>query len=128
MGAAVTTTGERSAMSGVALVFPYVRTRARNEIVFPPLGIAALASQLRLRGIETHVYDCTFRDLAWLRGELERTRPSVVGISARVSLSGASAETAAMVRRLLPDSLLVAGGPLPSPPRARLFYRRSRQP
>ena len=101
-------------MPGVGLVFPYVRTRARNEILFPPLGIAALASQLRLRGIETHVYDCTFRDLAWLRGELERTRPSVVGISAMVSLSAATAEVAAMVRRLLPDSLLVAGGPLPS--------------
>ena len=40
-------------MSRVALVFPYFRTRAATELLFPPLGAATLAAQLRRLGIDT---------------------------------------------------------------------------
>ena len=42
-------------MSKVALVFPYFRTRSQTEMLFPPLGAATLASQLRQRGIAVRV-------------------------------------------------------------------------
>ena len=101
-------------MGRVALVFPYVRTRSANEMLFPPLGIATLAAQLRARGIETRVFDCTFSDLAALRAELEAYRPDIVGVSSMVSLSRNTFAVAAMVREVAPHALLVAGGALPT--------------
>jgi anaerobic magnesium-protoporphyrin IX monomethyl ester cyclase len=98
----------------VALVFPYVRTRAVTELLFPPLGLAALAAQLRRLGIETEVFDCTFRSLDGLRDELVAWAPDVVGVSAMVSLTGAALRVAELVRAALPEALLVAGGPLPT--------------
>jgi anaerobic magnesium-protoporphyrin IX monomethyl ester cyclase len=101
-------------MGKVALVFPYVRTRSANEMLFPPLGIATLAAHLRARGIETRVFDCTFSDFATLRAELKSYRPDIVGISSMVSLSRNTFAVAAMVREVAPDALLVAGGALPT--------------
>ena len=39
-------------MSRVALVFPYFRTKALTEMLFPPLGVASLSSQLKILGIK----------------------------------------------------------------------------
>ncbi len=98
----------------VALVFPYVRTRAATELLFPPLGLAALAAQLRRLGVETRVFDCTFASLESLRTELAAWRPDVVGVGAMVSLTAAALRVAEVVRAELPGALLVAGGPLPT--------------
>ena len=98
----------------VALVFPYVRTRVATELLFPPLGLAALAAQLRRLGVETRVFDCTFGSLERLRADLAAWRPDVVGISAMVSLTEATLRVARAVRDDLPGALLVAGGPLPT--------------
>ena len=101
-------------MGRVALVFPYVRTRSANEMLFAPLGIATLAAQLRGRDIETRVFDCTFSDLATLRAELGGYQPDIVGVSSMVSLSRNTFAVAAMVREVAPHALLVAGGALPT--------------
>ncbi len=101
-------------MSRVALVFPYFRTRSATEMLFPPLGAASLAAQLRELGIETRVFDCTFGSFAQLRDELCAYRPDVVGVYSMVSLTRNALRVAGMVREYLPDSLLVAGGPLPT--------------
>jgi anaerobic magnesium-protoporphyrin IX monomethyl ester cyclase len=98
----------------VALVFPYVRTRALTELLFPPLGLAALAAQLRRLGLETRIFDCTFGSLEKLDAELAAWAPDVVGVSAMVSQTGAALRVAAQVRAALPEALLVAGGPLPT--------------
>ena len=50
----------RSGVPRVALVFPYFRTRAATELLFPPLGAATLAAQLRRLEIDTRVFDGTF--------------------------------------------------------------------
>ena len=100
--------------SRVALVFPYVRTRSATELLFPPLGIATLAGQLRRLGIETRLFDCTFGSLEGLRGDLAAYRPQIVGISAMASLSRNTFAVAELVRAILPECLLVAGGPLPT--------------
>jgi anaerobic magnesium-protoporphyrin IX monomethyl ester cyclase len=101
-------------MSGVALVFPYFRTRAATELLFPPLGLAALAAQLRCRRVETRVFDCTFGSFEQLEHDLLSCRPDVVGISSMVSLTQNTLRIAEMVRTSLPEALLVAGGPLPT--------------
>jgi anaerobic magnesium-protoporphyrin IX monomethyl ester cyclase len=101
-------------MPGVAIVFPYFRTHAATEMLFPPLGAAALAAQLRALDVETKVFDCTFGSFEQLRADLAAFRPRIVGISSMVSLSGNTLRIAEMVREILPGSLLVAGGPLPT--------------
>jgi len=101
-------------MSKVALVFPYFRTRAPTEMLFPPLGVATLAAQLRRLEVKTKVFDCTFITLAQLRRELDSYQPDIVGIYSMVSLTRNTLAIAEMVRTSLPDSLLVAGGPLPT--------------
>ena len=101
-------------MSRVALVFPYFRTKAATEILFPPLGAAMLAGQLRRLGVETRVFDCTFGTQEQLRGDLAAYRPDIVGVYSMVSLTRNTLAVADMVRTILPQSLLVAGGPLPT--------------
>ena len=83
-------------------------------MLFPPLGIATLAAQLRRLGIETRLFDCTFGSFEALRADLSAYEPQIVGISAMASLTRNTFAVAEMVRAILPDSLLVAGGPLPT--------------
>lgn len=101
-------------MSRVALVYPYFRTRSPNEILFPPLGEACLASQLHLRGIEARIFDCTFETIEDIQKKLGDYKPDIVGIYSMVTLSQNAFKIAEMVRANISDSLLVAGGPLPT--------------
>jgi len=101
-------------MPRVALVFPYFRTRAPTEMLFAPLGVAALAGQLRKRGVDTRVFDGTFSTFEQLSTDLASYRPDIVGISSMVSLTANTLRIAEMTRSILPDALLVAGGPLPT--------------
>ena len=98
----------------MALVFPYFRTRARTEVLFPPLGPALLSAHLKKAGVEARVFDGTFSSFDQLLDQLVAWRPAIVGISAMVSLTGNALRIAAAVRERLPEALLVAGGPLPT--------------
>ena len=101
-------------MPRVALVYPYFRTRSATELLFPPLGAAALASQLRTLEIETKIFDCTFETFDAIQEKLSAYQPDIVGVYSMVTLSRNTFRIAEMVRSSLPDSLLVAGGPLPT--------------
>jgi anaerobic magnesium-protoporphyrin IX monomethyl ester cyclase len=101
-------------MSRVALVYPYFRTRSATELLFPPLGAASLASQLHALGIETKIFDCTFDSFGGIQNKLRAYQPDIVGIYSMVTLSRNTFRIAEMVRTRLSDSLLVAGGPLPT--------------
>ena len=101
-------------MSRVALVFPYFRTRAATEMLFPPLGAATLAAQLRRLGIDTRIFDGTFSTFEQLRADLTAYHPDIVGVYSMVSLTANTLRVAEMVRTNLPQALLVAGGPLPT--------------
>jgi len=101
-------------MPRVALVYPYFRTKSPTELLFPPLGAASLASQLHKLGIETKIFDCTFKTHGEIKKCLRSYQPEIVGIYSMVTLSRNTFRIAEMVRTSLPDSLLVAGGPLPS--------------
>ena len=101
-------------MPKVALVYPYFRTRSANELLFPPLGSASLASQMHRFGIETRIFDCTFENFEAIQEKLLSYRPDVVGIYTMVTLSRNTFRIAEMLRAGLPDCLLVSGGPLPT--------------
>ncbi len=101
-------------MSRVALIYPYFRTRSQTEILFPPLGAASLASQLHRLGIEAKIFDCTFETFEEIQKKVISYQPGIVGIYSMVTLSRNTFRIAEMVRANLPESLLVAGGPLPT--------------
>lgn len=101
-------------VSRVALVYPYFRTKSPNELLFPPLGAASLASQLHRLGIETKIFDCTFDTFGGIRKKLKSYQPDIIGVYSMVTLSRNTFRIAEMVRSALPGCLLVAGGPLPT--------------
>lgn len=83
-------------------------------MLFTPLGVAYLASQLHRLGIEARVFDCTFSTFEEIQGSLLAYRPDIVGIYCMVTLSRNTFRIAEMLRADLPDCLLVTGGPLPT--------------
>lgn len=101
-------------MPKVALVFPYFRTKTPTEMLFPPLGVASLAAQLRKRGIETCIFDCTFQTFRSVKQALIEYQADIVGISSMILLSRNTFRFAELVRDRLPDALLVVGGPMPT--------------
>ena len=101
-------------MPRVALVFPYYRTKSATELLFPPLGAASLAAQLGRLGIERRIFDCTFASPRQIRDALAHYRPEIVGIYSMISHTQNAFEIAEMIRASSQDSLIVAGGPLPT--------------
>ena len=100
-------------MSGVALVFPYFRTRAATEMLFPPLGLAALAAQLRGRrrgeGLRLH--------LQLARASARRPRRLPARHRRHLLHGQPDPQHPARRRGAAPSPagrLLVAGGPLPT--------------
>jgi anaerobic magnesium-protoporphyrin IX monomethyl ester cyclase len=112
-----------SARPGVALVYPYFRSRDPVEKLFPPLGIACLAGQLRERGVPVRVVDCTFETFDAAVDAVADARPAIVGISVMVTMSRNAFDLLAALRERLPAALFVAGGPLPTV-RPRMFAEK----
>ena len=101
-------------MSDVALIYPYFRTRARDEMLFNPLGIAQLAALLRRQALDVLVVDCTFCQKDDVLARVVEARPKIVGIYVMVSMSDNAMGMAKTLRQRLPDAILVSGGPLPT--------------
>ncbi|MFZ0534653.1 MAG: radical SAM protein [Anaerolineales bacterium] len=101
-------------MPKVALVFPYFRTKSSTEMLFPPLGAACLSAQLKLRHIETRIFDCTFKTFRRVAKDLLAYHPDIVGLSSMILLSRNTFRFAELVREHLPEALLVVGGPMPT--------------
>lgn len=99
---------------GVALVYPYFMTTASKHQLFPPLGIASLTSQMRSVGLEVTQVDCTFKTFEEAVVQVAQARPSIVGIYVMVTMRKPALELLESLKRLLPDSLFVTGGPLPT--------------
>jgi anaerobic magnesium-protoporphyrin IX monomethyl ester cyclase len=100
--------------SGVTLVYPYFRSKDPVEKLFPPLGIAYLASQLRERGIPVTVEDCTFETFDEVIDRIAKSRPAIIGISIMVTMSRNAFDLLKELQERLPGTLFVAGGPLPT--------------
>lgn len=100
--------------SGVTLIYPYFMSRDPVQKLFPPLGIAYLASQLAAMKIQVMVVDCTFEDPDEVIDRIAESRPAIIGISIMVTMSRNAFEMVGKLRERLPDTLFVAGGPLPT--------------
>ncbi|MBI5511577.1 MAG: B12-binding domain-containing radical SAM protein [Deltaproteobacteria bacterium] len=98
----------------VALIYPYFLTAAKVHLLFQPLGIATLASQLQEVGVRAVQYDCTFRRLDAVVDAVLRQRPAIVGIYAMATMSKNALRLLEALRPRLEDALFVAGGPLPT--------------
>jgi len=99
---------------GVTLVYPYFRSKDPVEKLFPPLGIAYLASQLKELKVPVTIEDCTFATFDEIIGRIAGSRPAIVGISIMVTMSRNAFELLRELRNRLPETLFVAGGPLPT--------------
>jgi hypothetical protein len=60
-------------LSKVAIVFPYFRSRSPMEMLFPPLGAASLAAQLRKLDLNVKIIDCTFLNWRQVQKSLHRS-------------------------------------------------------
>lgn len=98
----------------IALVYPYLRTSAQNQQLFPPLGIASLASQLRAVGVAVLQHDCTFRQMDDVVKDVANQGASIVGIYVMATLSRPAFDLLERIRKAELDVLTVAGGPLPT--------------
>ena len=99
---------------GVTLIYPYFRSKDPVEKLFPPLGIAYLAAQLKELGIPVTVADCTFEVFDEVIDRIAEFRPAIVGISIMVTMSRNAFELLEELRERLPGTLFLAGGPLPT--------------
>jgi len=99
---------------GVTLVYPYFRSKDPVDKLFPPLGIAYLASHLKELDVPVTVEDCTFATFDEIIGRIAGSRPAIVGISIMVTMSRNAFELLRELRERLPETLFVAGGPLPT--------------
>ncbi|MEE4356180.1 MAG: radical SAM protein [Desulfococcaceae bacterium] len=105
---------EQSPPADVLLIYPYFYTHAPKAMLFHPLGIARLAALLRGCGLVTQVIDCTFDHREAVISKIVHARPRIVGMYAMLSMSENAMALAGNIRDLLPETLLVCGGPLPT--------------
>jgi anaerobic magnesium-protoporphyrin IX monomethyl ester cyclase len=98
----------------VALLYPHFQTSSRKPHLFSPLGIAHLASQMKELGIPVAIHDCTFQTLDCAVAQIAASAPAVIGIYVAVTMSRNALRLLRALRSLLPETLFVAGGPLPT--------------
>jgi anaerobic magnesium-protoporphyrin IX monomethyl ester cyclase len=101
-------------MTDIVLVFPYFDTHSPQAMLFQPLGIAQLTAVLRQKNIEVKAIDCTFRQHNEVLAEIIAAKPRIVGMYVMVSLSDNAIDLAENLRRCLPETVLLCGGPLPT--------------
>ncbi|MBN1347071.1 MAG: cobalamin-dependent protein [Phycisphaerae bacterium] len=86
--------------------------------VEPPLGIMYLANYLRQQqpGIELRIIDMTPKNMSYARltDQIRAFKPDMVGVTALTVESRGFHRTAAIAKRLGPDTVVVGGGPHPS--------------
>jgi len=91
------------------------------QSAFPSLGVNYLASILRKSGHQVFVQDILFNyisnsrhpDLNFIRkveGVLQQIKPEIVGISFLTPSRRESLQTAILVKKIIPETLIVAGG------------------
>lgn len=98
----------------VVLIYPHFRTSSENELLFLPLGISSLASQIKALGIEVKCVDCTFLNLEEAVFKVAEADPAIVGLYTMITMTKNTFKILDALKNKLPEALFVSGGPLPS--------------
>jgi anaerobic magnesium-protoporphyrin IX monomethyl ester cyclase len=95
----------------VVLVYPQRVPRRGRHWIMPSLGLMYLSASLREAGYTVRHLDHTFRERREILGEIDRLRPSVVGIYCMITMQD---EAFSLARDVRGKALTVVGGPYPS--------------
>ena len=95
----------------VVLVYPQRAPRSGRHWIMPSLGLMYLSASLRRAGYTVRQIDHTFLERREVLAEIDRLRPSVIGIYCMITMQDEAFSLAAEVRG---KALTVVGGPYPS--------------
>jgi anaerobic magnesium-protoporphyrin IX monomethyl ester cyclase len=95
----------------VVLVYPQRAPRSGRHWIMPSLGLMYLSASLRRAGYTVRHIDHTFLERREVLAEIDRLRPSVIGIYCMITMQDEAFSLAAEVRG---RALTVVGGPYPS--------------
>ncbi len=95
----------------VVLVYPQRAPRKGRHWIMPSLGLMYLSSSLRAAGVSVRHLDHTFLERSQILAEIERLKPSVVGVYCMITMQD---EAFSLAEDLRGKALTVVGGPYPS--------------
>src|SRR5215469_14094473 len=95
----------------VVLVYPQRAPRRGRHWIMPSLGLMYLSASLRVAGYTVRHLDHTFRERREILDEIDRLRPSVVGVYCMITMQD---EAFSLARDVRGKALTVVGGPYPS--------------
>src|SRR3979490_1118155 len=95
----------------VVLVYPQRAPAQGRHWIMPSLGLMYLSASLRRAGYKVRHIDHTFLERREVLDEIDRLRPSVIGIYCMITMQDEALSLASQVRG---KALTVVGGPYPS--------------
>ncbi len=95
----------------VVLVYPQRAPRKGRHWIMPSLGLMYLSAALRQAGYTVRHIDHTFLERHEVLTEIERLRPSVIGVYCMITMQDEAFSLAEQVRG---KALTIVGGPYPS--------------
>src|SRR5213080_5157380 len=95
----------------VVLVYPQRAPKQGRHWIMPSLGLMYLSASLRAAGYSVRHIDHTFLERHEVLAEIDRLRPSVIGIYCMITMQDEALSLAAQVRG---KALTAVGGPYPS--------------
>ncbi len=95
----------------VVLVYPQRAPRKGRHWIMPSLGLMYLSASLRRAGYSVRHIDHTFLERREVLAEIERLRPSVIGVYCMITMQDEAFSLAEEVRG---RALTIVGGPYPS--------------
>ena len=98
-------------MTDVVLVYPQRAPRKGRHWIMPSLGLMYLSASLRRAGYTVRHIDHTFMERREVLAEIDRLKPSVIGVYCMITMQDEAFSLAEQVRG---RALTVAGGPYPS--------------
>ncbi|HYW25150.1 MAG TPA: radical SAM protein [Terriglobales bacterium] len=95
----------------VVLVYPQRAPRKGRHWIMPSLGLMYLSASLRRAGYTVRHIDHTFMERHEVLAEIDRLRPSVIGVYCMITMQDEAFSLAEQVRG---KALTIVGGPYPS--------------
>jgi anaerobic magnesium-protoporphyrin IX monomethyl ester cyclase len=95
----------------VVLVYPQRAPRKGRHWIMPSLGLMYLSASLRRAGYTVRHIDHTFMERREVLAEIDRLRPSVIGVYCMITMQDEAFSLAEQVRG---KALTIVGGPYPS--------------